>query len=236
MVIWGRNPVLEALRSGRSIEKIFIAHDTTLPRKIVEEAKKRGVKVQRVSRKRIEEMAETKKTQGVLAILSPVTYTDEDILLKEVIEKDSFVIVADHITDPQNLGNIIRTCEVFGGHGVIIPKDRSSPVNETVVKASAGAVFHIKIAKVTNLSRTIEKFKNMGGWVFAVEKGGKDIREAEMFTPSALVLGSEGEGVSKKLLNLADFTVSIPMAGKVSSLNVSNACAIAVWELVRGKI
>jgi len=236
MVIWGRNPVLEALRSGKSIEKIFIAHDTSIPGSIVEEAKIRGVKVQRVSRRKIEEMAGTKKTQGVVALISPVKYTDEIALLKGVIEENSFVIVADHITDPQNLGNIIRTCEVFGGYGVIIPKDRSSPINETVVKASSGAIFHTRIAKVTNLSRTLEKFKEMGGWVFAVEKGGKDIRKTEMFTPSALILGSEGEGVSKRLIDIADFIVSIPMAGKISSLNVSNACAIAVWELVRGKI
>ncbi len=236
MIIWGRNAVLEALRADKSIEKILIAHDTSSPSRIIELAKKKGIKVQRTSRKRIEELAQTKKTQGVIALISPIDYCSEYQLFEEVINKNGFFIVADHITDPQNLGNIIRTCEVFGGSGVLIPKDRSSPVNETVIKSSAGAVFHVKIAKVINIANALREFRKMGGWIFSVEKGGEDIRNVELVTPCALVVGSEGEGVSKRIIGLSDKVISIPMGGKVGSLNVSNACAIAVWELVRRKL
>ncbi len=236
MIIWGRNAVLEALRAGKNIEKILIAHDTSSPSKIIELAKKKAIKVQKTSRRKIEELARTKKTQGVIALISSVEYSSEYELFEEVINKNGFFIVADHITDPQNLGNIIRTCEVFGGSGVLIPKDRSSPVNETVIKSSAGAVFHLKIAKVTNLANALKEFRKMGGWIFSVEKGGEDIRNIDLITPCALVVGSEGEGVSKRIIEISDRVVSIPMGGKVGSLNVSNACAIAIWELVRRKL
>ncbi len=236
MVIWGRNAVLEALKAGKDIEKILVAHDTSFPKKIGQIAKLKGIKIQRTSRRRIEELAKTKKTQGVLAILSPVNYYPESDLFRDTIENDSFFLVADHITDPQNLGNIIRTCEVLGGKGILIPKDRSSPINEVVVKTSAGAVFHIKVSKVTNLVRALKDFRDMGGWIISLEKGGRDIREVEMITPCAIVVGSEGEGISKKIIEISDMVVTIPMKGKVGSLNVGSACAIALWEIVRRKL
>ena len=232
-VIWGRNPIIEALRAGKSLEKIFVAHDSNPPKELLELAKKRGVKVQRVPRKRIEELAGTKKTQGVAALLSPIEYVSPEELFKETIRKNSFFVVIDHITDPQNVGNILRTCEVLGGIGALIPKDRTAPINETVVKTSSGAIFYLKLSKVGSLSKALEKFKEMGGWIFAVEKGGKDIREVEIPLPVALVLGSEDKGVSKSVLEICDEVVSIPMKGRVSSFNVNSAGAIAMWETVK---
>jgi len=232
-VIWGRNPVLEALRSGKSLEKILLAHDTKPPKELLELAKKKGIKVQRVPRRRVEELAGTKKTQGVVALVSPVEYVSPEELFNEVLRRRSFFIVIDHITDPQNVGNLLRTCEVLGGVGALIPKDRTAPINETVVKTSSGAVFYLMLSKVASLSKALKVFKKMGGWVIAVEKGGRDIRETEIPLPTALVLGSEDKGVSKSVLEIADLTVTIPMKGKVSSLNVGSAGAIAMWETVR---
>ena len=232
-VIWGRNPIIEALRAGKSLEKIFVAHDSKPPKELLELAKKKGVKVQRIPKKKVEELAGTKKTQGVVALLSPVEYVSPEELFEETINKNSFFIVIDHITDPQNVGNLLRTCEVLGGVGALIPKDRTAPINETVVKTSSGAIFYLKISKVASLSKALKKFKDMGGWVFAVEKGGKDIREIEIPLPVALVLGSEDKGVSKSVLEICDEVVSIPMRGHVTSLNVNSAGAIAIWETVK---
>ncbi len=234
--VWGRNPIIEALRAGRSIEKIFVAHDSHPPRELLKLAKEKGVKVQKVPRKRVEELAGTKKTQGVVALLSPVSYVPEEELFEETIEKNSFFVVLDHITDPQNVGNIIRTTELFGGVGVLLPKDRSSPINETVVKASAGAIFHLKVAKVPSLQRSLKLFKKMGGWVVAVETGGKDIREIDFPFPLAVVVGAEGEGISKSVLEKADIVATIPTVGKVPSLNVGSATAIALWEINRNRL
>lgn len=232
-IIWGRNPIIEALRAGKNLEKIFVAHDSRPPKEILELAKKRGIKVQRIPRKKIEEMAGTKKTQGVVALVSPVDYISPEDLFQETIQKNSFFIVIDHITDPQNVGNLLRTCEVLGGTGALIPKDRTAPINETVVKTSSGAIFYLKISKVASLSKALKKFKDMGGWVFAVEKGGKDIREIDIPLPVALVLGSEDKGVSKSVLDICDEIVSIPMKGRISSLNVNSAGAIAMWETIK---
>ncbi len=231
LVIWGRNPVIEALRSGKSLEKIYIAHDSKPPYKLLELAKKRGVKVQKTPRYKIDEMAGTKKNQGVVALISPVEYVSPEELFKEAINKNSFFIVIDHITDPQNVGNLLRTCEVLGGVGALIPKDRTSPINETVVKTSSGAVFYLKLSKVPSLSRALREFKRMGGWIYAVEKGGEDIRNTAVNRPCALVLGAEDKGVSQSVLEISDKVITIPMKGKVGSLNVSSAGAIAMWKV-----
>jgi 23S rRNA (guanosine2251-2'-O)-methyltransferase len=203
--IWGRNPILEALKSGKNLEKILIAHDTSLPKEIVSIAKEKGIKTQRVPRKKVEEIAGTKKTQGVVALLSPIGYWDLNDLLKKAVDENGFLVFLDHITDPQNVGNIIRTAEVLGATGVIIPKERSAPINEVVVKASAGAVFHIPISKVSNIRNSLDKFKKIGGWVVAIEKGGKPIHKIDFPFPLAIVLGSEGKGTSKPVLQTADF-------------------------------
>ncbi len=233
MIVFGKNPVVEALRAGKAVEKVLVAHDSYPPHQVVKLCQQRNIKIQKVPRQRIEELAGTKKTQGILAILSPISYVPDTELFKETVERKSFFLVLDHITDPQNVGNLLRTCEVLGGVGALMPKDRSCPITETVVKASAGAVFHLKLARVSSLSKSLEEFKKMGGWMVCVERGGKDIRDVEIPLPCALVLGSEGEGVSKSVLERSDLVVSIPMKGKVNSLNVSSAGAVAMWECVR---
>ena len=236
LVVWGRNPILEAIRAGREVEKIYVAHDSHPPKELVKLAREKGIKIQRIARRKVEELAGTKKTQGVVALLSPLSYSSPRELFTEVIERKSFMLVIDHITDPQNVGNLLRTCEVLGGVGALISKEKTSPLNQTVVKASSGAVFHLSIAKVSSLYKALREFKDMGGWVFAVEKGGKDIREFEAVMPCALVLGAEDRGVSKSVLDISDEVLTIPMRGKTTSLNVGSAGAIAMWEAVRGSI
>jgi len=234
-VIWGRNPIIEAIKSGRSLEKILVAHDSHPPKELIKLAEKRKIKIQRVPRKKVEELAGTKKTQGVVALLSPVQYVNENDLIDEIIEKQGIMLVLDHITDPQNVGNMIRTAEVLGAHGIVLPMERSSPINEVVVKASTGAVFHLPITKVSSLKKFLDKFKKAGGWVVSVEKGGKPVHKLSYPFPLAVVLGSEGKGVSKSVLDTSDLIATIPMQGKVTSLNVSSATAIALWEIVKQK-
>ncbi|MCX7738429.1 MAG: 23S rRNA (guanosine(2251)-2'-O)-methyltransferase RlmB [Hydrogenothermaceae bacterium] len=233
IVIWGRNPVIEALKAGKSLEKILIAHDSHPPKELLELANKRKVKVQKVSRQKIEELAGTKKTQGVVALVSPIKYYDEDRLIDKAVREKGFIVVLDHITDPQNVGNIIRTTEVLGGSGIVVSRERSSPINEVVVKASTGAIFYIPVTKVGSLSSFLEKFKKKGGWVIAVEKGGRDIHHIDFPFPLAIVVGSEGKGISKSVLETADIVATIPMRGRVTSLNVSSATSIAIWEIVK---
>ncbi|NPA54635.1 MAG: 23S rRNA (guanosine(2251)-2'-O)-methyltransferase RlmB [Aquificae bacterium] len=234
-VIWGRNPIIEALKAERSIEKILVAHDSHPPKELVKLAEKRKIKVQKAPRKKIEELAGTKKTQGVVALLSPVQYWKEEEFINHILEKEGIALILDHITDPQNVGNIIRTAEVLGAHGIVIPRERSSPINEVVVKASTGAIFHIPILKTGNLRQFLDKFKKKGGWVLSVEKGGKPIHKLSFPFPLAVVVGSEGKGVSKTILDTSDLIATIPMKGKVTSLNVSSATAIALWEVVKQK-
>ncbi len=234
-IIWGRNPIVEAIKAGRSFEKILVAHDSHPPKELLKLAEKHRIKVQRVPRKKVEELAGTKKTQGVVALLSPITYWNENKLMEKVIRENGILVVLDHITDPQNVGNIIRTSEVLGTTGIVVPKERSSPINEVVVKASAGAVFHIPIAKVGSLKGYLDRFKKKGGWVLSVEKGGKPIHKMDFPFPLAVVLGSEGKGVSKSVIETSDLIATIPMKGKVTSLNVSSAAAIALWEISKQK-
>lgn len=233
MIVYGKNPVIEALRSGKDIEKVLFAHDSHPPHQVVKLCKERGIKLQKVPRQKIEEMAGTKKTQGILAVLSPIEYVEPQKLFRETIKRGSFFLTLDHITDPQNVGNLLRTCEVLGGVGALMPKDRTCPINETVVKASAGAVFYLMLSKVGSLSKALKEFKEIGGWVIAIERGGKDIREVNIPLGSTLILGSEGEGLSKSVLEVSDMVVSIPMAGKINSLNVSSAGSIAIWEVFK---
>ncbi|MCS7084036.1 MAG: 23S rRNA (guanosine(2251)-2'-O)-methyltransferase RlmB [Aquificaceae bacterium] len=233
MIIFGRNAIIEALRAGREFEKVFVAHDSAMPVEILRLCKERGIKLQRVSRKKVEELAGVKKTQGVVAILSEVDYVSSQELFDEVFKRDGFFLVLDHLSDPQNVGNLLRTCEAFGGVGALLPKDRACPINQTVVKASSGAIFHLRLSKVSNLHLALREFKKLGGWVFALDMQGKSLKEASLVLPCALIVGNEGQGVSKLLLELSDGIFSIPMSGKVESLNASSAGAIGMWELIR---
>ncbi len=234
-VIWGRNPIIEAIKAGKSIEKILVAHDSHPPKELVKLAEKKKIKIQKAPRRKVEELAGTKKTQGVVALLSPVQYWNESDFIDHIVEKEGIAVILDHITDPQNVGNIIRTAEVLGAHGIVVPRERSSPINEVVVKASTGAIFHIPILKVGSLRQFLERFKKKGGWVVSVEKGGKPIHKLSFPFPLAVVVGSEGKGVSKSVLETSDLIATIPMKGYVTSLNVSSATAIALWEVIKQK-
>lgn len=233
----GRNAVLEVLKSGRDIEKIIVVKGNVegTVRRIVGMAKERGIVVQEVVRQKLDEMSQTKNHQGVIAIVSEHEYAEVHDILAAAADKGEkpFIIILDNITDPHNLGAVIRTAECAGAHGVIIPKRRSVGLTATVGKTSAGAVEYMPVARVTNIARTIEELKKEGVWVACADMGGEDYYEASLEGAIALVIGSEGEGVSRLVKEKCDFTVSIPMYGNISSLNASVASALLMYEVVR---
>ena len=233
----GRNAVLEMLKSGRDIEKVIVVKGNVegTVRRIVGMAKERGIVVQEVVRQKLDEMSQTKNHQGVISIVYEHEYADiQDILAAAADKGDKpFIIILDNITDPHNLGAVIRTAECAGAHGVIIPKRRSVGLTATVGKTSAGAVEYMPVARVTNIVRTIEELKKEGIWVACADMGGEDYFESALDGAIALVIGSEGEGVSRLVKEKCDFTVSIPMYGSISSLNASVASALLMYEVVR---
>ncbi len=235
MIIYGRNGVREAIRSGADIQKIYVARGVKLPHDLELLIREAGIPLRVVSREKIDAMSRNKNHQGIVAVLSPVEFSSPDELIDSAVRSRGIIVVLDHIEDPQNLGNIIRTAEVLGAEGIVIPKDRSALITDAVVKASAGAVFHIPTARVANIRNVLRDFKKKGGWVAAVEVGGENIYNFQPPFPLALVLGSEGRGVSKSVLKDSDFVISIPMRGKVNSLNVSSAAAIAIFMAVMKK-
>ena len=233
----GRNAVLEVLRSGRDIEKIMVQKgnvEGTIKR-IVAQAAEKGVVIQEVSRQKLDELSQTKNHQGVIALVSAHDYVEvEDILAAARAKgEDPFIILLDGITDPHNLGAILRTAECAGAHGVIIPKRRSVGLNATVGKTSAGAIEYMPVAKVTNLVKTMEQLKKEGLWFACADMGENDHFDTNLKGPIGLVIGSEGEGVSRLVKENCDFTASIPMYGKISSLNASVAAALLMYEVVR---
>ena len=233
----GRNAVLEVLKSGRDIEKIIVQKGNVegTIRRIVGIAKEKGVVVQEVVKQKLDEMSQTKNHQGVIAIVSEHEYADVEDIINSAESKGEkpFIIIVDNITDPHNLGAIIRTAECAGAHGVIIPKRRSVGLTAVVGKTSAGAIEYMPVARVTNIARTIDDLKSRGIWVACADMGGDDYFDASLDGALALVIGSEGEGVSRLVKEKCDFTVSIPMYGKISSLNASVAAALLMYEAVR---
>ena len=233
----GRNAVLEVLKSGRDIEKIIVQKGNVegTIRRIVGLAKEKGVVVQEVVKQKLDEMSQTKNHQGVIAIVSEHEYADVEDIINSAESKGEkpFIIILDNITDPHNLGAIIRTAECAGAHGVIIPKRRSVGLTAIVGKTSAGAIEYMPVARVTNIARTIDDLKSRGIWVACADMGGDDYFDASLDGALALVIGSEGEGVSRLVKEKCDFTVSIPMYGKISSLNASVAAALLMYEAVR---
>lgn len=233
----GRNAVLEVLKSGRDIEKIIIQKGNVegTIRRIAGMARERGIVVQEAARQKLDEMSQTKNHQGVIAIVSEHEYAEVDDILRSAAEKGEkpFIIILDNITDPHNLGAVIRTAECAGAHGVIIPKRRSVGLTAVVGKTSAGALEYMPVARVTNIARTIEELKKQGVWVACADMDGEDYYDASLDGAIALVIGSEGEGVSRLVKEKCDFTVSIPMYGKISSLNASVAGALLMYEVVR---
>lgn len=239
--IEGRNSVLELLESGKDVNKIFVTrgekHGSI--NKILGIAKERKIIVVEKDKKQMDEMAQEENHQGVIAIVPPFEYVEISDILEVAKERneDPFVIVLDGIEDPHNLGSIIRTAETAGVHGVIIPKRRAVSVNSTVNKASAGAVEHMKIARVTNISDAIEELKQAGLWVCgtAVDTN-KYYYNQDLTGPLAIVIGNEGKGIGEKVKKNCDFLVKIPMKGKVQSLNASVSTGIVVYEAVKQRI
>ena len=233
----GRNPVLEVLKSSSEVEKLYIQKGELKGsiNKIVGIAKERNIIIQRVDKNKLNQISKGNH-QGVVALVEAYTYsTIEEILnYANKLKEDPFLIILDGIEDPHNLGAIIRTAECAGAHGIIIPKRRAASVNETVYKSSAGAVEHIFVAKVNNISDTIEKLKDEGLWIYGADMEGEDYYfNMDLKGPIALVIGSEGKGLSRLVKEKCDFLLKIPMFGKVSSLNASNAASVLIYEIIR---
>lgn len=230
----GRNPIREALKSGRDIEKLLVAKGelSGSAKEIVSIAREAGIPVQVVERSRLDEI--TKNHQGMLAFASAYRYSTVEEMLNEAAEKgeDPFLIILDGITDPQNLGAIIRSAACVGAHGVIVPERRAAGLTPVAVKASAGAVEVVKVARVTNLTRTIEQLKDAGIWLYAADMKGTSYLKTDFSGPVALVIGSEGEGVSRLVAENCDHIVSLPMSGKLDSLNASVAAGVLMYAVM----
>ena len=228
----GRNPIREALKADRDIEKMLVAKGdlSGSAREIVAMARERGIPVQVVERSRLDEI--TPHHQGILAYASAYKYAEVDDILAAAREKNEqpFIVVLDGITDPHNLGAIIRTASCAGAHGVIVPLRRSVGLTPAAVKASAGAVETVKVARVTNLTQTLRRLKKEGLWIYAADMSGEDYRTLKLEKPMALVIGSEGEGISRLVLENADFCVKLPLLGAVDSLNASVAAGILMYH------
>jgi len=240
-IIEGRNAVIEALKSDRTIEQILIAQGDTQGsiNVILGIAKENGIVVKEVDRRKLDMMSETGSHQGVIAIVTPYKYFAVEDILKEAEARGEkpFIIILDEIEDPHNLGSIIRTAEVCGAHGIIIPKRRNVGVTPTVYKSSAGAIEHMRLAKVTNINAAIDSLKEKGIWVYGADMDGENYCfDTDFAGGCALVIGSEGRGISKLTKEKCDVLVKIPMMGKITSLNASVAGGIMMYEVLKQKI
>ena len=232
-IIVGRNPVTEALRSGREIDKLMVSSEEGSMKKILALAKERRIPVMKVEKSAIDRIAEGKAHQGVAAYVSAYAYAElEDIFrIAEERGEDPFIIILDNLEDPHNLGAIMRTAECAGAHGIIIPKRRACGLTDVVAKASAGAIEYMPCVKVTNIAQTIEELKERGIWVAACDMGGQEYYKANLKGKLAVVIGSEGFGISRLVKEKCDFVVSMPMVGRITSLNASNAAAVIIYEV-----
>ena len=234
--IEGRNPVTEAIKSGREIDKLLVSAKEGSIKKIVAMAKERGIVVQEVVRTKLDELSETGAHQGVIALVAAHNYaTVEDILARAEEKGESpFVILLDEITDPHNLGSILRTANAVGAHGVIIPKRRSVGLSSVVAKTSAGALEYTPVARVTNLAQTIDFLKEKGVWFYATHPDAtQSYTEVDLKGGIGTVIGSEGNGVSRIVAEKCDFLISIPMKGEINSLNASVAAGVVMYEALR---
>ena len=240
LTIEGRNAVLEAFRSGKTIDKLFVldgCQDVPV-RTIVREAKKYDTIINYVAKERLDQMSETGKHQGVIAYAAAYEYAEVEDMLKLAEEKgeDPFLIILDNIEDPHNLGAIIRTANLAGAHGVIIPKRRAVGLTATVAKTSAGALNYTPVAKVTNLVKTMEELKEKGLWFVCADMDGEQMYDLNLTGPIGLVIGNEGEGVGRLVKENCDFIAGIPMKGQINSLNASVAAGVLAYEIVRQRI
>ena len=240
-VLVGRNAVTEALKSGRGINKLWIASGDRegSVAEIAALAKERGIVVQYVERAKIEALAGGHRHQGVLAYVAPVPYAELDDILKAAEEKGEapFLVLLDELEDPHNLGALLRTADATGVHGILIPKRRSVSLNATVAKTSAGAVEYVPVARIGNIAQTLKKLKEKGFWVAGADMDGeKAYYEADLTGPLVLVVGSEGRGMSRLTKEACDFIVSMPMVGRINSLNASVAGSILMYESMRQRL
>ena len=238
--IEGRNAVLEAFRSGKCVDKLFIldgCQDGPV-RTIAREARKTDTIINYVSKERLDQLSETHAHQGVIAQVAAYDYSTVDEILARAEEKGEapFLIILDNVEDPHNLGAIIRTANLAGAHRVIIPKRRAVGLTSTVAKTSAGAINYTPVAKVTNIVRTIEELKEKGIWFVCADMGGETMYDLDLTGPMGLVIGNEGEGVSRLVREACDFTASIPMKGDIDSLNASVAAGVLAYEIVRQRL
>ena len=236
--IEGRNALTEALRSGRTIDKVFIASGETDRglQRLAAQAKEAGAVVVPVDRRKLDQMSLSHAHQGVIALVAARGYFSVDEILAEAESRGEqpLIVICDELSDPHNLGAILRSAECAGAHGVIIPKRRSVGLTAVVAKASAGAVEYMKVARVTNIAATIEELKEKGVWIFGTAaEGSIPMYEADLKGAAAIVIGSEGDGMSRLVRESCDVTVHIPMRGRISSLNASAAASILLYEAVR---
>lgn len=237
-LIEGRNAVAEALRAGRGLEKLYVADgatDATLHR-LTAQARQQGVPVVFCDRRKLDGMSATGAHQGVVAACSAVDYVPLEALLDRAGQRGEppLLVLCDGVTDPHNLGAILRTAEAAGAHGLVIPKRRSAGIGATVGKTSAGAMNYLPVSKVSNLTDAIRTLKKQGVWIYGTAaEGATPMDQADLAGPSALVIGSEGDGMSRLVREQCDFTISIPMMGQMNSLNASAAAAVLLYEAVR---
>ena len=240
LTIEGRNPVMEAFRAGKPIDKLFVldgCQDGPV-RSIIREAKKHDTLIQFVTRERLDQMSETGKHQGVIAYAAAYEYAQVSDILENARKKGEppFVFLLDNIEDPHHMGAIIRTANLAGAHGVIIPKHRAAGLTATVAKASAGALNYTPVAKVSNLGSTIEELKKEGLWFVCADMGGEVMYRLNLTGPIGLVIGNEGNGVSRLIREKCDYIASIPMKGDIDSLNASVAAGVLAYEIVRQRL
>lgn len=236
-LIYGRNACLEALNTGK-VEELYIQKGNLKGsiEKVIGRAKNKNVIIKTVDKKTLDNMAKGEVHQGVIASISSFEYSSVEDILNEAKEReeDPFIVILDEIEDPHNLGAIIRSCETAGVHGVIIPKRRSASINSTVYKSSAGACNYLKVAKVTNINRTIDELKEKNIFVYGTDGDAKSYYNKTNLTgPIAIVIGNEGKGISMQVKKNCDDLIKIPMRGKITSLNASNACAVVCYEVLR---
>lgn len=240
-IIEGRNAVMEALRAGENIDKIYLARgetDATLGH-IASTARNKGIVVVDADRRKLDGMSRTHSHQGVIAVAAVREYAEVEDILAAAKEKgeNPLIVVCDEISDPHNLGAIIRTADAAGAHGVVIPKRRSAGLTAVVAKTSAGAVSYVPVARVPNLPDLLQRLKKEGLWVFGTAAGGDtELYKADLKGPAVVVIGNEGSGMSRLVAEACDFKVSIPMKGEISSLNASAAAAVVLYEAVRQRL
>ncbi|MBQ0099017.1 MAG: 23S rRNA (guanosine(2251)-2'-O)-methyltransferase RlmB [Firmicutes bacterium] len=238
MKVEGRNSVYELLKTDKEIDKVLVQKDLKdeASKRLINVMRSHKVKVQLVDKYVIEKESESKRSQGFIAYVSDYKYFELEDILEGCRDKDGFVVVLNEILDPHNLGSIIRVCECAGVDGIFLGKDRSASVSDTVMRISEGALNHIKVAKVTNINTAIDKLKDEGFWVYGAEIGGPEMYKSDLTGKLCLVIGGEDSGVKRLTKEKCDGIITIPMFGKVNSLNASVACGVVVYEAVRQRL